>query len=50
MKSKKVKETEQDKKILECLRSLIYHGRNFSPKRDEIVLKKSLTYIKFLTN
>ncbi len=35
-----------DKKIEEVLRALIYHGRHFSPKRDEVVVRKTIDYIK----
>jgi hypothetical protein len=27
--------------IIEVIKSLIYHGRHFNPKRDEIVIQKS---------
>ncbi len=33
------------KDLEEVVRSLIYHGRHFSPKRDMIVTKKSIDYI-----
>ena len=35
----------KDSNILEVIGSLIYHGRHFSPKRDEVVIRKSLDRI-----
>lgn len=32
---------ELEDNILEVIRSLIYHGRHFSPTRDKIVIEKS---------
>jgi len=34
-----------EEKIVEVIKSLIYHGRHFSPKRDDIVIQKALEYL-----
>lgn len=34
-----------DEQLLEVIRSLIYHGRHFSPSRDAVVIRKSLDRI-----
>ena len=38
-------EKEKKESIEEVCRSLIYHGRHFSPKRDAIVIQKSIDRI-----
>ena len=33
------------KKLEDLIKSVIYHGRHFSPSRDAVVIKKSVDYI-----
>jgi len=41
---------KQEEEIRDLITAAIYHGRHFSPKRDDIVTKKSVDYVLKMLN